>query len=165
MRLDVYPTHRPVMFPARLNENTLKNATQAKTVDGGLGIDNALPGTPFPIPKTGAEVMWNHLLRYNGIATSCKFESYNTDASGVTTLSTMGNNVQEYPVYHPENLGKPMKGTDAYLNLKSRVQRSGAPRRRGAADHRPRQPAPAATQGVAIPAGPAAREAGARTRL
>ena len=24
MRLDVYPTHRPVMFPARLNENTLE---------------------------------------------------------------------------------------------------------------------------------------------
>ena len=128
-RLDVYPTHRPVMFPARLNENTLKNATQAKTTEGGLGLDNALPGTPFPIPKTGAEVMWNHLLRYNGIATSCKFDSYNTDASGVTTLSTTGNNVQEYAVYRPENLGKPMSGTDAYLNLKAEF--TGPPRRAG----------------------------------
>ena len=130
-RLDVYPTHRPVMFPARLNENTLKNATQAKTTDGGLGLDSALPGTPFPVPKTGAEVMWNHLLRYNGIATSCKFDSYNTDASGVTTLSTTGQNTQEYPVYGPENIDKPMKGTDAYLNLKAEF--SGPPRRAGEA--------------------------------
>ena len=131
MRLDVYPTHRPVFFPQRLVENTLKNATQARTVEGGVGLDNALPGTPFPIPKAGAEVMWNHLLRYNGVATSCKFDAYNTDASGVTTLSTTGNNYQEYAVYRPENIDKPMMGTDAYLNL--RAEFTGPPRRAGEA--------------------------------
>ncbi len=129
MRLDVYPTHRPVFFPQRVVENTIKNATQAKTVEGGQGIENALPGTPFPVPKTGAEVMWNHLLRYNGVATSCKFEAYNTDSSGVTTLSSAGNNFQEYPIYRPENLGKPMKGTDAYLLLKAEY--TGPARRAG----------------------------------
>ena len=26
----------------------------------------AYGGIPFPIPKTGEEVMWNHLLRWRG---------------------------------------------------------------------------------------------------
>ena len=131
MRLDVYPTRRPVYFPKQLVDNTLKNATQAKTVEGGVGLDNALPGIPFPVPKTGSEVMWNHLLRYNGIATTCKYDAYNTDASGVTTLASTGINYQEYPVYRPENANKPMQGTDQYLNLK--VEFTGPARRAGEA--------------------------------
>ena len=63
MRLDVYPTHRTVQVPQRVLDNTLKNATAAHTAEGGLAVDGALAGYPFPIPKTGYEVMWNH-LRY-----------------------------------------------------------------------------------------------------
>ena len=67
MRVDVYPTHRTVALPQRVLDNTLKNATGAKTVDGGVALENVLPGYPFPIPKTGSEAMWNHLLRYSGL--------------------------------------------------------------------------------------------------
>jgi hypothetical protein len=118
MRVDVYPTRRPVMFPQRLVENTLKNATQAKTTDNGLGLQNTLPGTPFPIPKTGNEAMWNHLVRYNGVATSCKYESYNTDSSGVTTVSAVGQSYQEFSLYKPENIGKVLQASDPYLLVK-----------------------------------------------
>src|SRR5512134_220059 len=48
MRVDVYPTHRPVFYPKKIQENTAKNAAQAKSVEGGLGFENALPGFPFP---------------------------------------------------------------------------------------------------------------------
>ena len=66
MRLDVYPTHRVVALPQKVLANTAKNATATKSVNGGLGVEGMLPGVPFPIPKSGYEAMWNHLVRYTG---------------------------------------------------------------------------------------------------
>ena len=46
MRVDVYPTHRPVTFPEEAATRTRSRMrSQAKTVEGGLGFENALPGT------------------------------------------------------------------------------------------------------------------------
>ena len=67
-RLDVYPTHRTIALPKGVLDNTAKNAVTAKTTDAGLGLENVLPGVPFPIPADGNEAMWNHLLRYQGVA-------------------------------------------------------------------------------------------------
>ena len=65
-RLDVYPTHRTGGAPDWVYENTFKNATRAKTVDDGWGVEGAFGGIPFPIPKTGYEAMWNHNLAWVG---------------------------------------------------------------------------------------------------
>lgn len=118
MRVDVYPTHRPVNYPKKVLENTVKNAVQAKSVDGGLGFENALPGTPFPIPKTGNEAIWNHLMRYNGISSTCKYDAYNIDRSGVASLGSTGLSFQEWPLYRPENIDKVVKGTDVFWYVK-----------------------------------------------
>jgi len=118
MRVDVYPTRRPVYYPKKVVENTAKNAVQAKAVDGGLGFENALPGVPFPIPKTGNEVMWNHLMRYNGISSTCKYDAFNVDASGTATLSATGLSYQEWPLYRPENIDKVVKATDPFWYIK-----------------------------------------------
>ncbi|WP_016832657.1 DUF1329 domain-containing protein [Herbaspirillum lusitanum] len=69
-RLDVYPTHRTAAAPQYVYDNIFKNATRAKLVDGGSGPqpDGAFGGIPFPIPKSGLEVMWNHILRWRGEA-------------------------------------------------------------------------------------------------
>src|SRR5213592_2019687 len=61
-RADVYKTHRTAAAPQWVYDNTFKNATRAKA--NGDQIEGAYGGIPFPIPKTGAEVMWNHLLRW-----------------------------------------------------------------------------------------------------
>ena len=127
MRVDVYPTRRPVIYPQKILDNTARNAVQAKTVENGLGMENALPGYPFPIPKTGNEAMWNHLMRYNGVASVCKYDSFNIDSSGVATLSTTGLSSQEWPPARAENLDKPLKGTDAFWLIK---QEYSAPARR-----------------------------------
>ena len=66
MRVDVYPTHRTAALPKRVLDNTAKNAVNAKTNNNGLALENALAGEPFPIPKTGSEAMWNHLMRWTG---------------------------------------------------------------------------------------------------
>jgi len=131
MRVDVYPTHRPYVQPKKLQENAAKNAVQAKSVEGGLGLENALPGVPFPIPKTGNEAMWNHLLRYQAIAYTAKYDSFNVDASGGITLSTSGVSYAEYPPYNPANLDKVMKASDPYLFYK--IEYTGPARRAGEA--------------------------------
>lgn len=62
-KMPVYKTHRNSVFRDFVVKNVKINATTAETVGGGNGIKNAFGGTPFPIPKTGAEVMWNNGLR------------------------------------------------------------------------------------------------------
>jgi Protein of unknown function (DUF1329) len=98
-RVDVYPTHRTVAFPKFVTDNTLKNATKAKTTNDGRSIEGAHAGFPFPIPKTGYEAMWNHLVRFNGHAYESKYRNLSVDANGRPTLSTEGNSVQEYPFW------------------------------------------------------------------
>lgn len=97
-RVDVYPTRRSVTFPKFILDNTMKNATGAKTTDGGVGVEGALGGIPFPIPKTGNEVMWNHLLRYQSPSFFTKYDSWNVDSSGTATLATTGEIWQEFPL-------------------------------------------------------------------
>jgi hypothetical protein len=131
MRVDVYPTHRPVFYPKMIQENTAKNAVQAKSVEGGLGFDNALPGFPFPIPKSGNEAMWNHNMRYQGVALWVKFDSYNIDAAGTATLATTGTNYQEWPLVAPGNHDKVVKANDPFWRI--RQDYNGPARRAGEA--------------------------------
>lgn len=65
-RMRVYPTHRSAALPAGLYEETRQNATRVSLVSGGNGISGTSGGVPFPIPKTGQEVIWNHLTTYKG---------------------------------------------------------------------------------------------------
>jgi hypothetical protein len=101
-RVDLYPSHRPVSLPRNVLENTARNALGAKSTDGGVGVENALAGVPFPIPKSGFEVMWNHLLRYQGQALTTRYESWNVDSSGTPSLATAGEIVSEFPLADPK---------------------------------------------------------------
>jgi len=67
-KLNVYPSRRSASFPQYFYDATLKNASTAKLVKGGNGIQDAIIGIPFPIPKNGQEAIWNHLVRYRGKA-------------------------------------------------------------------------------------------------
>ena len=35
--------------------------------------------------------MWNHLVRYTGVAYNVKYENWNVDSAGVASLATSGN--------------------------------------------------------------------------
>jgi hypothetical protein len=98
-RMDVYSTQRTVAFPKFVLENTAKNATRAKTGNDGRSIEGAHAGFPFPIPKSGYEAMWNHLVRFNGQAYESKYRNVSVDTAGRATLSTEGVSVQEYPFW------------------------------------------------------------------
>jgi hypothetical protein len=115
--IDVYPTHRSVSLPERVLDNTAANAANASTTDGGLGINGAIGGYPFPIPKSGYEAMWNHLLRYVGVASNFKYDNWNVDSSGTPALATSGKLFVEYPYYDPKNT-KPAAELDTYFRTK-----------------------------------------------
>jgi hypothetical protein len=66
-RMDVYPSRRTCTVPDLVAENTRKNLTFAKMNPDGISLADAyVPGVPFALPKTGAEVMWNSKMRYHG---------------------------------------------------------------------------------------------------
>lgn len=67
MRIPVYTSYRPAYFPAWVYQGIEKNHTSALLADNGDSVTNTFPGIPFPVPKTGYEVLWNHLLAYKGV--------------------------------------------------------------------------------------------------
>jgi hypothetical protein len=114
MRVDVYPTHRTVALPQRVLDNTLKNATGAKTIEGGDALENVLAGYPFPIPKTGSEAIWNHLLRYSGLGyDGPRYENWNVDSAGVPTLAVRADAFWAWPIYDAKRTG-PISATEPF---------------------------------------------------
>jgi hypothetical protein len=66
-RLEVYPTRRSAAYPDWVEEAVRNNATRARVLlEGKGGVADARVGPPFPIPKRGVEVVWNHNLRWRG---------------------------------------------------------------------------------------------------
>ncbi len=102
-RIDVYPTHRTVSFPKNVLDNSVKNATRASTSEDGIGMRNARGGVPFPIPKSGNEVIHNHTARYQGLAYELpRFSAYNVNSAGRFVLSTAGSYTRDSPYYGTE---------------------------------------------------------------
>lgn len=89
-RIDVYPSHRSVHYPAWMLQNIVKNATTAKLTgevegDAVAGADKGnlpYPGVPFPIPKNGYEVMWNYKLHPGPAVTHDYTTAYLIDSAG-----------------------------------------------------------------------------------
>lgn len=65
-KMPIYPTHRSASSPQFVYDETKKNALMAELIQGGNGVSNAAIGIPFPIPQSGVEAIWNHILRYRG---------------------------------------------------------------------------------------------------
>lgn len=93
-KMNVYPTRRSASYPDRIYKETIANATRAKLVDGGNGVEGAKEGVPFPIPKEGVEAVWNHLLRYRGEATERVVGQANPQTDGSYTLITLKEQVK-----------------------------------------------------------------------
>ncbi|WP_298440059.1 DUF1329 domain-containing protein [uncultured Ferrimonas sp.] len=85
-KLNVYPTHRSASYPQFIYDAVKDNATNAELVEGGNGIKGASAGVPFPIPESGVEAIWNHILRYRGEAASLQRNQAAPTPSGKYTL-------------------------------------------------------------------------------
>ncbi|HSW14458.1 MAG TPA: DUF1329 domain-containing protein [Solimonas sp.] len=66
-KMNVYPTRRVVAWPDVIYKATVANASTCELVTVDTP-DNCKLGFPFPIPKSGAEPVWNHKLKFRGEA-------------------------------------------------------------------------------------------------
>ncbi|MCJ7453481.1 MAG: DUF1329 domain-containing protein [Steroidobacteraceae bacterium] len=128
--VDVYPTHRTMADPEWFLANTLRNATDARLVEDNLTLENALPGIPFPIPRDGREVMWNHRLHYMGRAMEFKYDSWLVTSSGDRNLTTTAQSAWDFPAFDPK-WTRPLRPDDALFRWK--LDYSGPQRRAGEA--------------------------------
>lgn len=64
-RMAVYPAHRSVSYPKAIYDASQANLGKARLL-GSDALENARLGFPFPQPKSGVEIMWNHRARYRG---------------------------------------------------------------------------------------------------
>jgi hypothetical protein len=125
-RIDVYRTHRTVAFPRFVTENTVRLATAAHTTNGGLSLAGVRAAYPFPIPKTGHEAMWNHLVRFSALCDRRKIAAWRVEASGAATLSSSAHVLEGYPYWDAE-----APDTNTYFRF--RIAYDGPSRRAGEA--------------------------------
>ena len=97
-KIHVYPSHRGTIRPDWYYANSLKNATGATLIEDGQKVDGNLPGVPFPIPQSGLEVMWNHMIRYSEDST-LESDVYYVGSNGKPVLSTTGSSVAVFPMF------------------------------------------------------------------
>jgi len=120
-RVDLYPTHRTVPLAAHQIENARLNALGARTAEGGLALENALPGVAFPIPANGYEAMWNHLFGVPGLLDHefyTRYESWNVVSDGTPVLATRGEVWGGSPLATSENIRRIVGPTEIYGLIK-----------------------------------------------
>jgi len=96
-RIDVYQTRRTNAAPQWVYDNTFKNATNAKL--NGYTLGGAYGGVAFPIPKSGAELMWNHLVRWRGASWHMTFTGIMGTADGKHVVLNESTNDTQMPYY------------------------------------------------------------------
>ncbi|MCX5471520.1 DUF1329 domain-containing protein [Alcaligenes sp. A-TC2] len=116
-RLDVYKTHRTAIAPQWVYDNTARNAVNAQLKEGAAGLlpEGAYGGVPFPIPKSGLEVMWNHQLRWRGDAWYLEAKGYQLTSDGQWINVLDAENSMWMPYYSQA----PDKFNDEYYLIRS----------------------------------------------
>jgi len=119
-RMDVYPTHRSAWLPQEVIDNTVKNATSGKIAADGVTASGVFGGVPFPIPKSGIEVWWNHELRYKGTVHENNVATYMVDSAGRVSLNGAYDTVPYY-AYYDFQVGRDafLKGDGLYYKVYS----------------------------------------------
>ena len=80
-----------------LQERHPRQGSTAATDEGAYG------GIPFPIPKDGAEAMWNHVLRGRGAVVQCRYHVPVVTADGKRGASQVGGRASTtVPLLRPE---------------------------------------------------------------
>ena len=65
--MPVYSSRRSAASPPEIYAATARNAVHARLSGDLDSVEGTTAGVPFPIPTHGAEVIWNHKLRYQGL--------------------------------------------------------------------------------------------------
>ena len=88
-KMPIYPSHRDFRFSEKIEANIKANATSAELVDGGNAVRNAFGASPFPIPKDGYELMWNHALQARANSEEAIYDQAVIYSNGNQALQTV----------------------------------------------------------------------------
>ena len=112
-RMPVYHTRRSASYPDWVYEAAKANALTAEvSVEGKGGVVNATITSPFPIPQSGVEVIWNHNLRWRGIHVA-----RSNGSAAVTRLGNYGVILAEQEVGIPYGSPQVTPFKEAYPNV------------------------------------------------
>ncbi len=112
-RMNVYRTRRTASYPEWVYEAVRENARSAELSTAGKGgVRNARVSSPFPIPRSGVEVIWNHNLRWRGI----RVKRTNGKAA-VTRKGRYSVVLSELDIGFPYGVREPTPFTRKYPNL------------------------------------------------
>ncbi len=119
-RMNVYPSHRDFKFADWVCGIVKKNALEAEIVDEGLGITGTSGAHPFPMPKTGAEAIWNVINPHRAWTERVTYDTADvyengTIAWGKSEFKTM--NDGNHP--DPNNRGSYTDPVNAYFFVKT----------------------------------------------
>lgn len=92
--LEIYPSRRSASYPQYVYDAVKNNATAAKLLKYGSGVSGATMSSPFPIPSSGVEALWNHTLRFRGHSWS-----YSAVASSVTSSGQRMDVLRDYQYF------------------------------------------------------------------
>ncbi|MDQ5897900.1 MAG: hypothetical protein QG612_1986, partial [Pseudomonadota bacterium] len=123
--LNVYPSHRTAAAPQWVYDNTARNAVKAELKD--LMPAGAYGGIPFPIPKSGAEAMWNHSLRWRGEAWHVAVKGIQGTADGKHVVTAIASGDFQMPYYFKDGSADKFDGQHWSIRLIN----SGPPLRAG----------------------------------
>ena len=98
-RMDVYPTHRTAIAPQYVYDYIYKNATNAQLSADGNSVTNAYGGIPFPFPKNGHEVIWNHELSWAAATVYYVSAAHLVTASGEIVFESQVEAWNQFPYY------------------------------------------------------------------
>ena len=87
-RMRVFPSHRTAAAPPSVYAAIRANAVRAHAAPEGIayGVAGAAGGVPFPIPTSGTEIVWNHLLAFWGVAREAHVGTYIASGDGKAVL-------------------------------------------------------------------------------
>lgn len=82
-QMQVYQSRRTAALPQEITAQIKQDAQRVELVDEGEGLRNMGRGySPFPIPKSGIEVIWNHTHRYFGDQQVRPFSNFPVQSNG-----------------------------------------------------------------------------------
>lgn len=94
--LNIYPSRRSASYPEYVYAAVKDNATRAELLEYGSGVKGTAMSSPFPVPKNGLEVLWNHTLRFRGHSLG-----FSAVATSVTSTGQRMDTLREYLYYVP----------------------------------------------------------------
>ncbi len=112
-KMNVYPSRRTAAYPQSYYDAIAKQAPNAELIKNGNGVSNVWGAIPFPIPSNGTEVIWNHILRYQGYSRSANINENIVYQSG-QRLDWSGDTMIHAPFYDANASEKDVKDGTIY---------------------------------------------------